>query len=152
MFINSGSSVKMLSRLQNAVLVLTLSTIMSACPSSGPNGSGGAEPLATSPTVALTVKVKAAHGAPDDFGLVPGDAIAGAEIEVDSGAESGGPSYAATTDESGRAVLMVQSGSYRITAQKDTHDPYCWWYSGEEVEVADKPVTVKLYDLWVLCE
>ena len=151
-FINSGSSVKMLSRLQNAVLVLTLSTIMTACPSSGPNGSGGAAPPAILPTVALTIKVKAAHGAPDDFGLVPGDTIAGAEIEVDSSDESGGPSYTATTDESGRAVLMVQSGSYRITAKKDTHDPYCLWYSGEEVEVADKSVTVKLYDLWVLCE
>ena len=142
----------MLSRSQNAVLVLTLSTMMSACSSSGPNGPGGTEPPATLPTAALTVMVKAAHGAPDDFGLVPGDMIAGAEIEVDSSAESGGHSYTATTDESGRAVLMVQSGPYSISAKKDTHDPYCWWYGGTDVEVADKPVTIKLYDLWVLCE
>ena len=142
----------MLSRSQNAVLVLTLSTMMSACPSAGRNASGGTEPPATSPTVALTIKVKSAHGAPDDFGLVPGDMIAGAEIEVDSSAELGGRSYTATTDESGRAVLMVQNGSYRISAKKDTHDPYCWWYGGTDVEVVGKPVTIKLYDLWVLCE
>jgi hypothetical protein len=143
---------KMAPLLRDIVLVLALSTILTACPSSGPNGSGGTEPPATSPTAALTVKVKAAHGAPEDFGLVPGDMIAGAEIEVDSSAESGGPSYKATTDESGRAVLMVQSGSYRIIAKKDTHDPYCLWYDGTDVEVVDKPVTIKLYDLWVLCE
>ena len=148
----TGDNVKMSAKLQNVALLLALSAILAACPSSGPNGTGGAEPPATAPTVALTIKVKSAHGAPDDFDLVPGDTIAGAEIEVDSSDESGGPSYAATTDESGQAVLMVQSGSYRITAKKDTHDPYCWWYSGENVEVADKPVTVKIYDLWVLCD
>lgn len=142
----------MSSRTPDAALVLALSAILAACPSSGPNGSGGVEPPTTSPTVQLTIKVKAARGAPDDFGLVPGDTIAGAEIEVGSSAESGGPSYTTTTDESGRAVLMVQSGSYRVSAKKATHDPYCWWYSGEDVEVADEPVTVKIYDLWVLCE
>ena len=47
---------------------------------------------------------------------------------------------------------MVPTGSYWIRAQKETHDPYCWWYSGEDIEVADKAVTVELYDLWVLCE
>jgi len=139
-------------RLITAVTIFGLGCSLAACPSSGPNGSGGAEPPTTHTTVELTIKVKAASGAPDDYGLAPGDTIAGAEIEVGSSDESGGSSYTATTDESGKAVLMVQSGSYRITAKKDTHDPYCWWYSSEEFEVADKPVTVKIYDLWVLCE
>jgi len=138
--------------MSNAAPVLALSAILAACPSSGPNGSGGVEPQTTSPTVQLTVKIKAARGAPDDFGLVPGDTIAGAEVEVGSSADSGGPSYTAKTDQSGDAVLMVQSGRYRLSAKKDTHDPYCWWYSSEEIEVTDKPVTIKLYDLWVLCE
>ena len=151
-FVWYRSSVKMSLRLQNAVLVLALSAILTACPSSGPNGNGGAEPPATSPTVPLTVTVEAAGGAPDDYGLVPGDTIAGAKIEVNSIASSDVPSHVATTDDSGRAVLMVRSGTYRVSATKDTHDPNCWWHGGAEVEVADKPVTVKLDEVWVQCE
>ena len=142
----------MWSRLQDVSLILALAATLAACPSPGPKETGGAELPTTPPTVALTVKVESANGAPEDFGLIPGNTIAGAEIEVYPGQASDLPSYTATTDESGRAVLMVQSGSYRISAKKNTHDPYCWWYGDEEVDVAGKPVTVKLNDLWVLCE
>lgn len=140
------------SQLPSTALVLTLATMLAACTSPGPTESDGTEPPATAPKVALTIKVKSADGAPDDFGLIPGDMITGAEIVIDSSDESGGPSYSATTDESGQAVVMVQSGSYRIEMEKGTYDPYCGWFGGEDVEVADKPVTVELYDIWLFCE
>ena len=140
----------LLRRLITAVTIFGLVFSLAACHSAGPNGAGGMAPAL--PTVELTIKVKAAPGASDDYGLVPGDAVAGAAIEAGSADSSDGPSYDATTDDSGHASLMVQSGSYRITAKKDTGDPKCWWYGSTEVEVADKPVTVNVDDLWVLCE
>lgn len=142
----------LLRRLITAVTIFGLVFSLAACRSAGPNGAGGVAPPAASPTVELTIKVKAADGASDDYGLVPGNAAAGAAIDVGSTASSDGPSYGATTDDSGHAVLLVQSGSYRITAKKDTGDPKCWWYGSTEVEVADQPVTVNVDDLWVLCE
>jgi len=142
----------LLRRLILAVTVFGLVFSLAACHSAGPNGAGDVVPPAASPTVELTVKVKAAPGASDDYGLVPGDAVVGAAIKVGSTDSSDGPSYGATTDDTGHAVLMVQSGSYRITAKKDTDDPKCWWYGSNEVEATDKPVTVKVDDLWVLCE
>lgn len=142
----------LLRRLITAVTIFGLVFSLAACRSAGPNGAGGVAPPAASPTVELTIKVKAAGGASADYGLVPGNAAAGAAIDVGSTASSDGPSYGATTDDSGHAVLLVQSGSYRITAKKDTGDPKCWWYGSTEVEVADQPVTVNVDDLWVLCE
>jgi len=142
----------LLRRLITAVTIFGLVFSLAACHSAGPNGAGDVVPPVASPTVELTIKVKAAPGASDDYGLVPGDAVAGAVIEVGSTASSGGPSHGATTDDSGHAVLIVQSDSYRITAKKDTDDPKCWWYGSTEVEVTDKPVAVMVDDLWVLCE
>ena len=142
----------LLRRLITAVTIFGLVFSLAACQSAGTNGADGVAPPEASPTVELTIKIKAAPGAPDNYGLVPGDATAGAAIEAGSADSSDGPSYDATTDDSGHASLMVQSGSYRITAKKDTGDPKCWWYGSTEVEVADKPVTVNVDDLWVLCE
>ena len=140
----------MLSRLKITALALALSATLSACASSGSDGAGGAPATATSPTVTLTVKVTAAPGAPDDFGLVPGNAIAGANVQVDTAVD--GTPQVATTDESGTVVLMIQSGSYLISATKDTHDPDCRWHESTEIEVGGSPVTVELDELWVQCE
>ena len=142
----------MLSRLKITALALALSATLSACSSSASKGTGGVPPSTTPTTMSLTVEVRAASGAPDDFGLVPGNTIAGAAVEVGSTASPDSPSHVATTDEFGSVALSVPSGSYQIKARKNTHDPLCWWYGGTEVEVTDKPVTVELYDLWVLCE
>ena len=131
------------------VAILGAAAFLGGCPGPGPDDTGGSTPAASA-TVAVTIKVRAANGAPDNFGLVPGDMIAGARVKVSSTADD--TPQSATTDESGRTVIMLKSGSYYVSATMDTHDPYCSWYAGEDVEVADKPVTVKLYDLWVLCE
>lgn len=142
----------MSSKLQNAALVIALSATLSACPGTGTNPTGSAPPSAASPTIPLEVEVRAAPGAPDDYGMVPGGAIAGARVEVELTTSSDNTSHIAMTDESGRVVVMVQSGSYRIIATKDTHDPKCRWHGITEIEVPGGPVTVELFDLWVQCE
>ena len=143
---------QMSSRLRNAALVLALSATLSACPSLEPNGTGAAPPSETSPTVPLTVIVRAARGAPDDFGVVPGDLVAGAKVSVGAIDFPGTEAAGGITDESGRLVLRVSSGRYAVQVELGTHDPYCYWYGGAEVEVKDESTQVSVDDLWVLCE
>jgi hypothetical protein len=135
----------------HATLVLALAALLS-CSGSGSSPTSTVPPTLESQTFALTVVARAASEAPEDYDIEPGKLIAGAQVHATNRAAPDAPAEIGTTDDAGRVVLMVRSGSYNVTVKRDTHDPYCFWYAGEETEVTDGPVTVSVDDLWVLCE
>ncbi len=129
-------------RLLIAVSILALTVSLGACLGSDANPDG---------TVALTVIVRAASEAPEGFGVEPGDEIAGASVAV-ANVETPEvePPYD-STDESGRVVFMVKSGTYDIYAKRETRDPYCWWSGSEEVKITNRRAKVVIDDAWIIC-
>jgi len=127
--------------LRGPALLLALAVPLGACVAPQPKA-----------TVSLTVAVRADPAAPDSYDIQPGSAIAGARVELAQLAPSGPHTVVGKSDGSGRAVFMVGPGSYRVSAKAATHDPYCFWYGSNDVEVKDDPVTISLDGLWVACE
>ncbi len=101
---------------------------------------------------ALTIIARTASGAPDDFGVDPGDLAVGAKVSVENIEFPEVVAASGTTDESGRLVVMVRRGNYQVWVKLETHDPKCHWFAGEQVEVTNKNTNVSVDDLWVLCE
>lgn len=83
--------------------------LMPGCSIPGPNAIGSSMDSEPRPTITLTIKARAASSAPADFGVVPGDRIAGAEVAVSIRDSSNESSYSAMTDESGSVDFMVPS-------------------------------------------
>jgi hypothetical protein len=140
---NERISSTLLPNLLIAVSILALALPLSACSGSDANPDG---------TVTLTIIVRAASEAPEDYGVEPGDEIEGASVAVaDVETPEVEPPFAAT-DESGRVEFMVKSGTYNIYAKAETHDPYCWWSGSAEVKITNSNAKVVIDDAWVVCQ
>ena len=126
-----------------AVFIFALALPLGACSGSDANPDG---------TVTLTIIVRAASGAPEGYGVEPGDEIEGASVAVANVDTPRVEPPFASTDESGRVEFTVKSGTYNIYAKAETHDPYCWWSGSAEVEITDKHAKVVIDDAWVVCQ
>jgi hypothetical protein len=137
------------STLSRLVLLFAVATSLGACVRSNADGLG---PPSTSHEFALTIVARTASGAPDGYGIVPGNVVVGAKVSVRKVGSHDSEVASGITNESGRLVVLVSSGNYQAYVERETHDPYCTWYSSAEVEVKNKPTKVSVDDLWVLCE
>jgi hypothetical protein len=99
-----------------------------------------------------TIVARTHPNAPRGFDVEPGDLVAGAKVVITGSAASDLAKYVSTTDESGRAIMKVANGAYRITVEKGTHDPYCDWFDGADVEIANGPAERVLGQICLLCE
>lgn len=87
----------------------------------------------------------------DDFGLMPGDPVPNAEVEISN---LYAPELIASgnTDNNGEILLVVPGiGRYYIFAVADTLDPYCWGSGGLDVVVGTEPLDPTL-NVGVACE
>jgi hypothetical protein len=135
-------------------LVLCLVSLLCACKSNSSNSTTPNLSTDAAQSVAVTVKVSTAPDAPDDYGVVPGNAVAGANVHVEriEPGQSETTALTMSTDTSGRAVFMLEPGIYTFQAIKETHDPYCVWSESADAEVGDWSMSIELDRLWVLCE
>ncbi len=137
------------STLSRLARLSAIAMLLGACFGTNTNGTG--EPSATD-EFALTIVARTDSGAPDDFGIVPGDVVVGAKVSVANIEIPEKEAASGITDDSGKLVVMVSSGKYNVYVKGDTHDPYCYWYGSTEVEVKNKGTTVSVDDLWVVCQ
>ena len=130
-------------------VLLATATLLGACfgtKTSGPGQSSDSEAFA------LTIVARTHHDAPGDFGVEPGDVVVKAEVSVENMEFPDKEVAVGLTDESGRWVLMVTSGTYNVSVKLETHDPKCHWYASSEVAMPNRNSEVSIDDLWVLCE
>ena len=135
--------------LSRLVLLSIMAVILGACSGSDTTEPG---PPSAADEFALTIIARTASGAPEDYGIVPGNVVVGAKVSVGNIEFPDTEAAGGITDESGRLVIMVRNGTYDVRVERETHDPYCTWYGSTEVEVKNKSTKVSVDNLWVLCE
>ena len=87
----------------------------------------------------------------DDFGLMPGDPVPNAEVDITK-MITFEPIASGNTDDNGEILLEVPGiGRYYIHAVADTLDPYCMWNGGVHVVVGMEPLDLTL-NVGVACQ
>ena len=103
------------------------------------------------PPVEISLLVRLNPSFPyNDFGVMPGDPIPYAEVEI-TNRISGEVVASGTTDENGEIVLEVPGlSSNYLYGFAETSDPLCTFGEGGVLVVGTEPLDVIL-NLWVAC-